>query len=50
MAGEGREPSPRLDDARVRLRWSGEVRQMWAIGSEEIIDVKWRRVSFLGQC
>jgi len=33
ITGMGHEPSPRLDDCEVRLRWLGEVPQMSAIGT-----------------
>jgi small-conductance mechanosensitive channel len=38
MTARGHELSPRLDYREIRLRRSGEVRQMSAIGTEETID------------
>ena len=44
----GREPSPGLVIARVRLGWFGEVHQMSAIGTQQTIEAAAERSACLG--
>ena len=46
-SGQGHEPSSRLDDCEGSTRWLGEVRQMSAIGTQEMINLKCQMVGLL---